>query len=414
MNTKSFRFFVIFILIIFLAAIAYFVFGIFHTISANNTILDDRYSEFSEKIRTLAEVTPPLSVPFAQQLDSELSANPYVSCITLSDSTSAFFAWPSDSTHLIIDQNGNPEISVATPTIKTYSDVIATSSFGEITVDVAMNTILKTEFYAVCSRTFIIILAGTVFDFLLLIYLALFTQSKEKAASREMEETLEDIEDELNTIAGKKEPEQTAQTQSKPTAHEKASKKEPAKSLHDENDTNETSDPSGLFSDKTGFGWESYLEPRLDAELIRAASNEMDLSLFVIDIQGIDKDSPVFTAVCETLLNFFQYKDMIFEYGKSGFAGILVNTDIESAMAESEILYANLKNIFTEYECEPVCGIGLTTRSLRLITGARLLNEAKKASEKAMDEKTLPIVAFRVNHEKSKQFLAESAEKYVS
>ncbi len=410
MNTKSFRFFVIFILIIFLAAVAYFVFGIFHTISANSTILNDRFSELSGKIISLADETSPFSVSFSNQLETELSENPYISCITLSDSSSAFFAWPADSSHFVINQSGSPEISVSTPTLKTFSEIIQTS-YGEITISAALNTILKSEFYTVCSRTFIIILAGTVFDFLLLIYLALFTQS----SSKEMNKTLEDIEEEINTIAGKNEPKETVQpkaaetkqAETKPVEEKKIVEKEEAEQA-------DSSDPAGLFSEKSGFGWESYLKPRLDAELIRAASNEMDLSLFIINIQDIDKDSPAFNAVCETMLEFFQYKDMVFEYGESGFAGILVNTNIDGAMAASELLYTNLKDIFNEYECNASCGIGLTTRSLRLITGARLLNEAKKAAEKAMGEKTLPIVAFRVNHEKSKQYLADSAERFVS
>ena len=143
MNTKSFRFFVIFILCIFLAAIVYFVFGIFHTISANNTLLDDNFSDLSVRINVLSEETSPFSVPFEQQLETELSANPYISCITLSDANSTFFAWPTDSSYLVINQFGNPEISVNTPAIKQYSAVLETTSFGEITVNVAMNTILK-------------------------------------------------------------------------------------------------------------------------------------------------------------------------------------------------------------------------------------------------------------------------------
>ena len=257
---------------------------------------------------------------------------------------------------------------------------------------------------------------------MLLVYLALSTQktdADEKAASREMEETLEDIEEEINTITGKTKSESTDQHQAKqaktkPVVLKQASKSEPEQVNYADRVDNNSSDPSGLFSEKSGFGWESYLEPRLDAELIRSASNEMDLALFIIRIHQLDKDSPVFTAVCEVLQDFFQYKDMIFEFGDSGFAGILVNTDIDGAMNASEVLYTKLKDVFTEYEINPVFGIGLTTRSLRLITGVRLLNEAKKAAEKAMEEKTLPIVAFRVNHEKTKQYLAESAEKYVS
>ena len=44
----------------------------------------------------------------------------------------------------------------------------------------------------------------------------------------------------------------------------------------------EKNDPMGLFSAVSGFGWENYFEPRLDSELVRAASSEQDVSLFMI------------------------------------------------------------------------------------------------------------------------------------
>jgi hypothetical protein len=50
-------------------------------------------------------------------------------------------------------------------------------------------------------------------------------------------------------------------------------------------------------------------------------------------------------------------------------------------------------------------GIGITTRSLRLITGNRLIEEANQALDKAFEEEGLPIVAFRVNPEKYRQYL---------
>lgn len=427
MDTKSFRFFIIFILIIFFVAIAYLGIGIFHTISANSVLLEDHFSDLTGKIVTLAKTNSPLSTSFTNQIENELSADPYISCITLSDSDSVFFAWPADSSHLVMNNlSGNPEIIADTPALKTFSATLQINATNGITISAALNTILKSEFYSVCSRAFIIILAGTIFDFLLLLYVSLFSSK-----SKDMDQTLEDIEEEINTIAGKKNATSSENaTAEKITATENQETQEPHKKQAEKADektatVNATTkkseeavhtpdDPAGLFSEKTGFGWESYLEPRLDAELIRAASNEMDLTLFIINLKGLDKDSAVSKDICEVLLNFFKYKDMVFEYGECGFAGILVNLDIDGAMAASEILYSELISTFEKNKCHLEFGIGLTTRSLRLITGSRLLNEATKASEKAMEEKTLPIVAYRVNHEKSKQYLAEETERYVS
>lgn len=452
MDTKSFKFFIFFVLIIFFVALVYLGIGVFHTISANSVVLEDHFSDLTGKILTLAKSNSPLSATFTNQIEKELSADPYISCITLSDSESVFYAWPADSTHLIMNElTGNPEILADTPSLKTFSVTLQLNNSNGITVTAALNTILKSEFYTVCSRAFIIVLAGTIFDFLLLLYVSLFSSK-----SKTMDQTLEDIEDEINTIAGKKnvstvqkqvkeEPAvedvteksaldaqdaNNAQNKAQEAAKsvEISSKKErkAQKKLNEKIEKNEkivkskeepestSEDPAGLFSEKTGFGWESYLEPRLDAELIRAASNEMDLTLFVINIKELDKDSSVSKDICESLLNFFKYKDMVFEYGESGFAGIFINMDIESAMAASEVLYSEIISAFEKNGCHLNFGIGLTTRSLRLITGSRLLNEATKASEKALEEKTLPIVAYRVNHEKSKQYLAEETERYVS
>ncbi len=441
MDTKSFKFFIFFVLIIFLVALVYLGIGVFHTISANSVVLEDHFSDLTGKIVTLSKNNSPLSATFTNEIEKELSADPYISCITLSDSDSVFYAWPADSTHLIMnDLTGNPEIIADTPALKTFSVTMQLNNSNGITVTAALNTILKSEFYTVCSRAFIIVLAGTIFDFLLLLYVSLFSNK-----SKDMDQTLEDIEDEINTIAGKKnvsasqaqvkqepvvekaaENPNPTQEAEKPVENASIKEKKAQKKLNEKNEKKEkvvkaknepestSDDPAGLFSDKTGFGWESYLEPRLDAELIRAASNEMDLTLFVINIKELDKDSSVSKDICESLLNFFKYKDMIFEYGESGFAGIFINMDIESAMAASEVLYSEIISAFEKNGCHLNFGIGLTTRSLRLITGSRLLNEATKASEKALEEKTLPIVAYRVNHEKTKQYLAEETERYVS
>ena len=48
---------------------------------------------------------------------------------------------------------------------------------------------------------------------------------------------------------------------------------------------------------------------------------------------------------------------------------------------------------------------------MRLISGLRLVKESIEAVNKALEEPELPIVAFRVNAERYKQFLTEELEK---
>ena len=94
------------------------------------------------------------------------------------------------------DLTGNPEIIADTPALKTFSVTMQLNNSNGITVTAALNTILKSEFYTVCSRAFIIVLAGTIFDFLLLLYVSLFSNK-----SKDMNQTLEDIEDAMSLSA---------------------------------------------------------------------------------------------------------------------------------------------------------------------------------------------------------------------
>ena len=76
-----------------------------------------------------------------------------------------------------------------------------------------------------------------------------------------------------------------------------AENKEPAKLPIDEvkPDSNE---PSGLYNPETGISWESYLSTRLNNEIDRATASEIDLSLFIIQLSEVQKNSEVFKNVC--------------------------------------------------------------------------------------------------------------------
>ncbi len=169
----------------------------------------------------------------------------------------------------------------------------------------------------------------------------------------------------------------------------------------------EPGSPKGLFSPESGFGWESYLKSRLESELVRSASSEQDLALMLLRIQGLDKKSPCYNAICKLLQEIFQFKDLIFEYKNDGFAIIDQNKDVDKAMETAEKLFTEIMSILNKWNSNAKTTIGISTRSLRLMSADRLETEAEQALIHADADADSPIVAFRVNPEKYRKYIAE-------
>ena len=165
-------------------------------------------------------------------------------------------------------------------------------------------------------------------------------------------------------------------------------------------------EPSGLFSPVTGFGWEAYLEERLDSELIRSASSEEDIGLMMIRIQDLDRTDERNKAIYDKLLDFYKFRDLIFEYGIDGFSCIVHSVNVDSALDMAEQVYVALSKILKENHMNNEIGIGISTRSFRLIPGKRIFEEAEQALIRAFTDPETAIVAFRVDPEKYRQFIS--------
>lgn len=169
----------------------------------------------------------------------------------------------------------------------------------------------------------------------------------------------------------------------------------------------ETSSSSNeLFSEKTGFCSEKYLNSRLESELARASSSELDLSLVLIQIPGIDFETKCGIEVCNRILSIFHYKDIIFEYKNDGLAIIFNNADIDKALESSEQVYAEICSTLNQFELDTKPLFGIASRSLRFLPGERLITEAEQALLHAKEDPENPIIAFRVNPEKYRKYMA--------
>ena len=80
-------------------------------------------------------------------------------------------------------------------------------------------------------------------------------------------------------------------------------------------------------------------------------------------------------------------------------------------MVLAEAMHTQLKDLLESENIREKLAIGISTRSLRLLPGSRLITEANQALEKAFDETGLPIVAFRVNPDKYRQFVADTTQR---
>lgn len=177
----------------------------------------------------------------------------------------------------------------------------------------------------------------------------------------------------------------------------------------DEPLNNDASEPKGLFCPETGFGWEEYMLTRLDSELLRSASSDQDLSLFTMRIEGIDWTSEYGKTISKLIIEKIKFNDLVFNYGNDGASIIFQNQNTDQALITAETLYNDIEKVLKEINSGLHCSIGISTRSLRLISAARLSNESEEALKRALEDKDSPIIAFRVNPERYKDFLASES-----
>jgi len=159
----------------------------------------------------------------------------------------------------------------------------------------------------------------------------------------------------------------------------------------------------GLFSPDSGLGWESYLMTRLDNELNRATASELDLSLFIIQIKELERKNPLMKAICQKLINEFQFKDLLFEYKKDCVCALKISMNIDSAVSFAEELIKKIKE--TDDAANLEVYIGISSRGIRMVSGERLLKEADEALLHAQEDKNNPLVGFRADAVKYRKFL---------
>ena len=86
------------------------------------------------------------------------------------------------------------------------------------------------------------------------------------------------------------------------------------------------------------------------------------------------------------------------------------HSDIDTAMQNAEVLHSDIASALKAAGQDSKPLIGISSRSLRLISAEWLKNEAEQALIHAEEDPNSPIIAFRVNPEKYRKFIGGQDE----
>ena len=148
--------------------------------------------------------------------------------------------------------------------------------------------------------------------------------------------------------------------------------------------------------------WEEYLEKKLQYELEKAASFDNDVSLAIISYEKSSADiKQIKKEVIETISSYFSL-DLSFEFGKSGFAVILPDSELENSISAINALIVRLEQLFKLDNLKA----GLSSRNGRIISPEIIINEAAGALNKAFSEPDRPVIAFRSDPDKYRDYIS--------
>ena len=425
---------------VFIFALSFFGFNLYKEYSTNLEKSDIRYTNLVNDIRTLSYNQSENNASYAQSIKKAVGDSAAYSFIQVKREGETVVFYPA----------GKLKEETVSKLTKSFSTSLTVNK-QSVTVDCNLYLIRPDSIFYYARVSFLMILIITIITVLMIIYLNLVEETSSDVISLEEnseeeteEEILDDSEETVNISETKKVEEREKETEApapviepEKTENETEEKSaevtpeevkaifaepltddavnetvedaipvdnpapvETAKLPVDEIKPAKTADnPSGLFDPATGIGWESYLLTRLNNEIERATASEIDISLFVIKVPDISMTSEVYKNICNYLAIQFQFKDLLFEYKDDSIVAIKISMNVDEALSLAEKLYTDICNIIDGKNCR----IGITSRSIRMVTGERLLLEAEQSIEHS--DASSPIIAFRVDSEKYRQMI---------
>lgn len=147
---------------------------------------------------------------------------------------------------------------------------------------------------------------------------------------------------------------------------------------------------------------QATLMEELATAITETAATEEDLALLLIRASGITDNQHIIHLLRTSL----DHTHKLFVFNKDVLGLIIFYAPLDQAMQLASRLYDEMWSVLHD-SIKKSLKIGLTTRAGRLVPASRMVEEATAAVGKATEEEHDPIVAFRVNPDKYRKYLAD-------
>ena len=144
--------------------------------------------------------------------------------------------------------------------------------------------------------------------------------------------------------------------------------------------------------------WKTFIIDRLNMEIDKCVSSGEDLSLVAMQITD-DIGVAEYRKIIDDVVSFISMRDLVYEKKDNNIFLILCGSALETSISKLE----NFRNM-------AAAGIhaGISSRSGRLVKGERLMLEAETALEKALEDPLSPVIAFRIDPDKYREFMKKN------
>lgn len=163
--------------------------------------------------------------------------------------------------------------------------------------------------------------------------------------------------------------------------------------------------PVEQVSPATGLKLQSALLPELDDKIKKSLGNQKELTLALLKVNGLDRGNSISNKIVEILKSGIENAEDIFEYQSDGYAIILENADLALCADIFDKIYEKMTSYLRSSNSTNEVVVGLSSVNGRSVDSERLETEADQALAHALEDPDSPIIAFRANPEKYREYM---------
>lgn len=164
-------------------------------------------------------------------------------------------------------------------------------------------------------------------------------------------------------------------------------------------------DENADISPATGLKMQSALSENLGEKIKQSLNEKKELTLALLKVNNLDRGNAISNKLVEILKNDISETAEIFEYNSDGYAIILYDEDLSLCAETFDKIYENMTSYLRENNSTNEVVIGLSSVSGRNVVPQRLETEAAQALSHALEDPDSPIIAFRANPQKYKEYI---------